>query len=1524
MLLLQPGQQVDFRQILDVEISFVRVGDDLELAFADGGTIIVQSFFSGPGSSLVAIVGDGQILSLDAFSSIAALQTATEFETAAGGTTTLSFELSNNPGSAEGFRDANIGDLGDGLGVSDLLQSGPPLEDEVPEEEAFGGDDDKDPSLLTAATDSSIDEGNLADGNEAGAGPTTVSGDLGISFGEDAGASPTLVFDTDGSGTPLDSTGTAFALTSDNVALEYTITDNSDGGQTLVATKAGTSEVVFTVTLEIVPDAVAEGVPGGSYTFTLSGNLDHVTGATDDELPVSFAFTGADTNGDSVSSSFQVTVVDDDVLIGDAEDTSVDEEGLATGSTDSGYDGDLAGSNVTSSGDLDISWGSDNANPTSGGGTGDRSVVFSETQSGLTGLTSNGSSVSTATLSDGTLVGYTGSTVPSSTSDSSVVFHATLSDSGTGSYSFTLVQNLDHPEVDTEDDLELTFAFTATDGDGDTASSTFSVIVDDDALVIGDTEDTSVDEEGLATGTTDSGYDGDLAGSDVTTSGDLAISWGADDANPTSGDGTGDRSVAFSETQSGLTGLTTNGLSVSTATLSDGTLVGYTGSTAPSSTSDSSVVFHASLSDSGSGSYSFTLVQNLDHPEVDTEDDLELTFAFTATDSDGDTASSTFSVTVDDDAPAPNEAITVTVDEDDIDNFYSLGSSPRDGDSDGSTTGPTDAADGPAYVSGSLASAVSFGADGPASDATFSFADDAADIMEALGLTSNGESLSFEIRTSGGDVSLFGYVDTDSDGSYTEPDFQSEIVGDRPIISLQLDANGDYVLELFDQLDHVDDGNTEGTTLVAGTGSIDAIDFGAAIVATDGDDDTLDLSGQFQVAVRDDVPEVDIWVEDYVRIDETYGLHSDNSFDPFLGDYDPFVVALFAGVTNPGSNADLPGPIYADYTVVNFDGADGADEFADIALSLQIDDADSGLFTTEGDAITLTLEDGLVVGRIPTGEAVFAIHIDDCGCVSIAQYQSLMHPDDTSSDEHIDLAGKLSAVIMVTDADGDTATASVSIGEDVTFDDEGPTAYRWGSAINVDEATDLEVQVAGQLRFDGGADGATVTDVEITTVGGYVQGLDQELSGPARFGDLTSNGSRMTATTTESGGVITINAVVEGSGARAFELVMQPDGSYTFQQFVSFDHPDSGETGRDDFLGIRMLYTVTDGDGDTDSSYAFVRVWDDGAEIGTPDDVEINASVLDTADTSDDAVTGSLDIDWGVDVGNSGTGVPGDRSVSFADTSVAANNVDVSSDGSSVTLMSGTETVNFGFSGDVLVGYTGADVSANQVFTVSLDDASGEYEFTLLAELTFDGLTDARDNVIDLAFDFVATDSDDDDSGTGTFTVTVDGAPAELIGDDTANTLTGTDGADAIYGLGDADTLSGGLEDDYLIGGLGADNLTGGAGNDTYVWDSLSEVGDTITDFDVSSDGDADDDRLDLGALLDDVFGGSGAMVAEAVATGYVRVTQSGVDPAVVEVDSDGGGDSWTTVTDLTGLGAGDTVRVVLDEAGTYTDVTVA
>jgi Ca2+-binding RTX toxin-like protein len=99
----------------------------------------------------------------------------------------------------------------------------------------------------------------------------------------------------------------------------------------------------------------------------------------------------------------------------------------------------------------------------------------------------------------------------------------------------------------------------------------------------------------------------------------------------------------------------------------------------------------------------------------------------------------------------------------------------------------------------------------------------------------------------------------------------------------------------------------------------------------------------------------------------------------------------------------------------------------------------------------------------------------------------------------------------------------------------------------------------------------------------------------------------------------------------------------------------------------------------------------------------------------------------------------------------------------------------------------------------------------------------------------------------------------------------------AVNGTAGTDTLVGTAGDDVITGGAGADRLTGNGGRDVFVYTSIRDSGDTITDFT------PDEDRLDLGALLASI----GVTPANAIPGGYVKLVASATG-TVVMIDTDG------------------------------------
>ena len=99
-----------------------------------------------------------------------------------------------------------------------------------------------------------------------------------------------------------------------------------------------------------------------------------------------------------------------------------------------------------------------------------------------------------------------------------------------------------------------------------------------------------------------------------------------------------------------------------------------------------------------------------------------------------------------------------------------------------------------------------------------------------------------------------------------------------------------------------------------------------------------------------------------------------------------------------------------------------------------------------------------------------------------------------------------------------------------------------------------------------------------------------------------------------------------------------------------------------------------------------------------------------------------------------------------------------------------------------------------------------------------------------------------------------------------------------VQGTGGRDTLVGTPGDDILVGGGGADTLSGNGGNNIFVYGSMRDLGDTITDFVPGKD------RIDLRQLL----AGLGWNGTDPVAEGFVRFTQASRGGTTIEIDVDG------------------------------------
>jgi hypothetical protein len=217
-------------------------------------------------------------------------------------------------------------------------------------------------------------------------------------------------------------------------------------------------------------------------------------------------------DGPSIAQTPVMAVVDEDglrVAAGDAVTGNHDSQpGDVTVPDNDRPNGTGDGNEATATGYLNINWGADNydADDTYSDATGftqdgvGRSVTFTDNQVGITGgtLSSHGDAIVFSLENNGTkLVG-----IATHGGVERTVIEVTLSDDGAGAFHVILHDALDQTAGNDENNIVLTFNYTATDSDGDHVAGTFGVTVNDDVPVFtGQTATGSVNEADMSSGT---------------------------------------------------------------------------------------------------------------------------------------------------------------------------------------------------------------------------------------------------------------------------------------------------------------------------------------------------------------------------------------------------------------------------------------------------------------------------------------------------------------------------------------------------------------------------------------------------------------------------------------------------------------------------------------------------------------------------------------------------------------------------------------------------------------------------------------------------------------------------------------------------------------------------------------------------------------------------------------------------------------------------------------------------------------
>ncbi|WP_457155879.1 DUF5801 repeats-in-toxin domain-containing protein, partial [Mesorhizobium sp. P5_C1] len=138
--------------------------------------------------------------------------------------------------------------------------------------------------------------------------------------------------------------------------------------------------------------------------------------------------------------------------------------------------------------------------------------------------------------------------------------------------------------------------------------------------------------------------------------------------------------------------------------------------------------------------------------------------------------------------------------------------------------------------------------------------------------------------------------------------------------------------------------------------------------------------------------------------------------------------------------------------------------------------------TASGQAVVLSLEAGQVVGRAGVGGViVFTVSTDASGNVTLDQQRAVVHPT-TDPNEPVSLNADnlVTLTATITDKDGDHQSATLNIGSNLTFLDDGPSISAPGASasLTVDETdltTNATASFASAFTSSYGADGAGTT-----------------------------------------------------------------------------------------------------------------------------------------------------------------------------------------------------------------------------------------------------------------------------------------------------------------------------------------------------------------------------------------------------------------------------------------------------------------
>ncbi len=597
----------------------------------------------------------------------------------------------------------------------------------------------------------------------------------------------------------------------------------------------------------------------------------------------------------------------------------------------------------------------------------------------------------------------------------------------------------------------------------------------------------------------------------------------------------------------------------------------------------------------GTGAWTYTFSDNIAHPNAGATgaaDQLQESFPFSAIDSDGSTATGgNIIVNILDDGPV----ITGTglegsgaVHEDALGNALSVGNP------EGTAQTITDTIDL------SLLYSILPGADGLDSLA-YNFVG-----LEAIG----GVGVASGIYSKGAEVLYF------QSGSSIVG-----VAGGRAVFTLTLDGTTQTAtFTLNDQLDHPNASGDDATLLIDNLGQY------IQVVVTDGDGDTasLTLDGRLTITVENDVPIVSVSAvaAGYTEVvgevlEDGMSRKSDgtNPVDNSEGNRESD--ELLTSDETSGEAGTLTQLFTSSVSV----GADEPGSTSSVTMSLSQDTASLARLYSKGVELSYIVDENTLSAK--AGDiTVFTLKVNADGSWAFDLRDQLDHvagdgenwdlvSNNNTSVAGIDFSSILRATVTVTDADGDTVSATSATGATtgsfvIKVQDDVPVAVPGpeggiGATVREDgmSMTPADGLPADSSEGNKPADGSTISDEAFGTTEAknlsnlFKSGADEDLTfglssaqaDLAKLPTLFSNGTELdysvtnNVLTASAGNITVFTMTVNTDGSWAFDLQDQLDhvaGNGENRQLVSDN--DRGHVNGVDFSSI---LTATDADGDT-------------------------------------------------------------------------------------------------------------------------------------------------------------------------------------------------------------------------------------------------------------------------------------------------------------------------------------------------------